>query len=199
MLATQILTVDEFLQLEDDQCMYELVRGALIRMPEPSDLHEAIVQFLNVEFTIEARRAKLNYSLRQRNALLIPEAIDLKSARRPDLAVIDKPIRWRESEIEQGMRTVPHLIVEVASSNWSNDLIEKQEIYEAMGVPEYWIVDYRGLIPAKYCDRGKGKKVIVLRLLNGEYQRTEFINDELIPCQTFPDLVLTVDQILSPA
>lgn len=62
---------------------------------------------------------------------------------------------------------------------------------------EYWIIDYNGQIPAKYCLRGKGKKAIILTLENGEYQRSEYLEGEMIPCLTFPDLKLSVDQVLA--
>ena len=191
----QSLTIQQFLQLvnDDDPIQYELVRGRLVAMPEPSDQHEEIVRFLDIELALIIRQSKFNWTTRRRNLL----ELDPASGRRPDLAVIAKPERWRENEIEQGIKSVPYLIVEVASSNWSNDLIDKQEEYEALGIPEYWIVDYKGQIPAKYCLRGKGKKVIVLTLENGAYKRVEYVLGETVPCQTFPDLILTVDQIVS--
>ncbi|NEZ68295.1 hypothetical protein D0962_37145 [Leptolyngbyaceae cyanobacterium CCMR0082] len=76
-------------------------------------------------------------------------------------------------------------------------LVDKQEEYEALKVQEYWIVDYRGQIPAKYCLRGKGPKVIVLKLTDGIYQKAEYLQGEVVPCVTFPDLTLTTDQILA--
>ncbi|NET37535.1 MAG: Uma2 family endonuclease [Cyanothece sp. SIO1E1] len=87
--------------------------------------------------------------------------------------------------------------MEIASGDWSTDLVEKQEEYEALQVPEYWIVDYRGQIPAKYCQRGNGPKVIVLTLTGGVYQKMEYLQDEVVPCTTFPSLELTVDHILA--
>lgn len=194
-VTLQSLTIQQFLQLvnDDDPIQYELVRGRLVAMPEPSDQHEEIVRFLDIEFALSIRQSKLNWTTRRRNLL----ELDPASGRRPDLAVIAKPERWRENEIEQGIKSAPYLIVEVASSNWSNDLVDKQEEYEALGIPEYWIVDYKGQIPAKYCLRGKGKKVIVLTLENGAYKRVEYVLGETVPCQTFPDLILTVDQIVS--
>ncbi len=41
--------------------------------------------------------------------------------------------------------------------------------------------------------RGKGKKVIILKLFNGLYQKAEYLEGEVVPCFTFPDLKLTVD------
>jgi Uma2 family endonuclease len=147
---------------------------------------------LSFVFEVQYRRQKLSYSVRKRNALMIDKA----RGRRPDIAVIDRPATRREDR-QPGIRSVPRMTVEIASGNWSTDLIEKQEEYEALGIAEYWIVDYQGQIPAKYCQRGKGKKVIILKLFDGLYQKAEYLEGEVVPCFTFPNLQLTVDQILS--
>ena len=191
---TRPLTFDEFMDVNDDNELneYELVNGRLVLMPEPDDWHEEILEFLSFMFELQYRRFKLSFSVRKRNALLIEDA----RGRRPDVAVIERPATRREDR-KPGIRTVPKMIVEIASGNWSTDLVDKQEEYEALQVPEYWIVDYRGQIPAKYCQRGKGKKVIVLTLENGMYQKAEYVEGEEVPCATFPELKLTVDQILA--
>jgi Uma2 family endonuclease len=36
-------------------------------------------------------------------------------------------------------------VVEVVSTNWETDDARKVEEYAILGIPEYWIVDYRGL------------------------------------------------------
>jgi Uma2 family endonuclease len=188
------LTFAEFVDLGDRNELheYELVEGRLILMPEPDDWHEEIVEFLAFMFELQYRRSRLNYSVRKRNALLIDNA----RGRRPDITVIERPATRRENR-QPGIRTTPLMIVEIASGNWSTDLIDKQEEYEALGVPIYWIVDYRGQIPAKYCQRGKGKKVIVLTLEDGMYQKAEYLEGEEVPCSLFPSLKLTVNQILA--
>lgn len=190
------LSFEAFIDFDDGNELneYELVDGRLLLMPEPDDWHEEILEFLSFMFELQYRRYKLAYSVRKRNALLI----DNVRARRPDIAVIERPATRREDR-KPGIRTIPRLIVEVASGNWSTDLVDKQEEYEALKVPEYWIVDYRGQIPAKYCQRGKGQKVIVLVLENGTYQSAEYVAGETVPCRTFPQLNLTVDQILAAA
>ncbi|WP_416670481.1 Uma2 family endonuclease [Egbenema bharatensis] len=190
----QPLTFDEFIDLDDGNELleYELVDGRLVLMPEPDDWHEEILEFLSFIFELQYRRSRLNYSVRKRNALLLEN----RRGRRPDIAVIERPPTRREDR-QPGIRTTPLMIVEIASGNWSSDLVEKQEEYEALGVPVYWIVDYRGQIPAKYCQRGKGKKVIVLTLEHGVYQKAEYGEGERVPCTLFPELRLTVDQILA--
>ena len=188
------LTFAAFIDFDDGNEIneYELVAGRLIPMPDPDDWHEEILEFLSFMFELQYRRCRLSYSVRKRNALLIDKA----RARRPDIAVIERPAT-RRADRQRGIRTIPKMIVEIASGNWSTDLVDKQEEYEVLQVPEFWIVDYRGQIPAKYCQRGKGKKVIVLTLENETYQKAEYVEGETVPCLTFPQLKLTVDQILA--
>jgi len=194
-VTAQIVTFEQFLNFDDGNELneYELVDGKLLLMPEPSELHEAILEFLSFIFELAYRRRKLKYFVRKRNSL----AIEQTKARRPDIAITKRPQVFLDNQPVRGITSVPLMIVEIASNNWSTDLVDKQEEYQALGVPEYWIVDYRGKIPAKYCLRGKGKKVIVLTLRDGEYQRAEYLEGETIPCQTFPELTLTVEQVLA--
>lgn len=190
-LVSYNVSFEEFLAFDDGNELneYELVDGRLVLMPEPTDLHEGIVALLDTEMSILFRQQGLRYETRKRNAIETSPGF----GRRPDLAVIDLPENWLD---RSGIRSRPHLIVEVASTNWSNDLVDKWEEYQALGVPEYWIVDYKGLIPARYCERGQGKKVIVLILKDGQYRQYEFVGEEVVPCQTLPNLCLTVNQIL---
>lgn len=192
--ASARTTFDEFINFDDGNELneYELVAGRLVLTSEPSDWHEDILEFLSFMFEFQYRRQKLSCSVRKRSALMLDEI----RGRRPDIAVIDRPATRREDR-QPGIRSTPRMVVEIASGNWSTDLVEKQEEYEALGINEYWIVDYRGQIPDKYCQRGKGKKVIILKLFNGLYQKAEYLEGEVVPCFTFPDLKLTVDQILA--
>ncbi|NES86581.1 MAG: Uma2 family endonuclease [Moorea sp. SIO2B7] len=64
-----------------------------------------------------------------------------KQSRRPDIAIIQRPQFYPDERPRMGIKTRPFMIVEIASSNWSTDLIDKQEEYLALGVPEYWIID----------------------------------------------------------
>jgi Uma2 family endonuclease len=52
-------------------------------------------------------------------------------------------------------------------------------------IPEYWIVDH---IDAK---------VSILQLVDGLYETTEFTESQAIKSATFPELALTVEQILT--
>ena len=187
-------TFDEFITFDDGNELneYELVAGRLILMSEPSDWHEENLEFLSFMVELQYRRQKLRYSVRKRSALMLDDI----SRRHPDIAENNTTATPKEYS-KPGIRTKTRMIVEIASGNWSTDLVEKQEEYEALGVNEYWIVDYRGQIPAKYCQRGKGPKVIVLKLFDGIYQKAEYLAEEVVPCFTFPEMRLTVEQILA--
>jgi hypothetical protein len=81
-------------------------------------------------------------------------------------------------------------VVEVVSENRREDYVIKRGEYELANVPEYCIVDPK---------RGK-QKIRLFALIEGEegYTYTDFLPGEEIVSVVFPDLVLSVDEILNP-
>ena len=65
-----------------------------------------------------------------------------------------------------------------------------------MGIPEYWIVDYKGLGGKLFIGNPKQPTISVYVLEDDEYKLTQFRGDEIINSPTFPDLKLSVNQIL---
>jgi Uma2 family endonuclease len=56
--------------------------------------------------------------------------------------------RWREKEprsINLNQWRVPDLVAEVADTTLASDLDEKKQLYAALGIAEYWVVDVKGL------------------------------------------------------
>lgn len=51
------------------------------------------------------------------------------------------------------------LVAEVVSTNWQDDYARKVEEYAMLGIPEYWIVDFRGLGGVAFI--GKPKQPVV--------------------------------------
>jgi Uma2 family endonuclease len=193
----KILTFEDFLEYDDGtDHRYELVDGRVVLMPEPSDLHEDIVQFLYEQFSSEIKRLGRLWVPRRNRVIDVPGRGELANGKRPDLAIVTKALSLEEAENRRGIRSTPHLIVEVASKNWSNDAKSKTFAYALLGVPEYWVLDYRGQIPAKDCVRGQGIKTIVFVLNGQRYDRQEYLSDEVIPCRTFSNLHLTTEQIV---
>ena len=107
--------------------------------------------------------------------------------------VIDNP-RWeKESVITQGS-SVP-LVVEVVSTNWSDDYALKLEEYEILGIYEYWIIDYLGLGGRRFIGNPKRPTISVYQLVEGEYQLHQFRENQRIESLIFPDLNLTALEI----
>jgi len=50
---------------------------------------------------------------------------------------------WRANRSADSALCEPlQLAVEVVSTNWEDDYIDKLAEYQNLGIPEYWIVDY---------------------------------------------------------
>jgi len=195
------LTFDEFIAWYPDNSStrYELHDRVIFEVPKPTGKHSEVAGFTSGELFLEIRRSQLPY--------FIPKECVVKPAREssyePDVIVLDKigvtdnEPRWeRESIITLG--TSIRLVIEVVSTNWSDDYALKLEDYEAMGIPEYWIVDYLALGSRNYLGNPKVPTVFVYQLdANGVYQSTAYKGSDRIVSPTFPELELTVEQILS--
>ena len=80
------------------------------------------------------------------------------------------------------------LAVEVVSpgkEQIERDYVEKLAEYRDRGINEYWIVD-----PIE-------QKITVMHLNKGSYTQTVFSGDELIASPTFPQLRITVSEVLA--
>ena len=74
---------------------------------------------------------------------------------------------------------------DVGPSSKKTDYQTKEQEYRRIGIPEYWIVDLQQA------------KVIVLLLVDGYYESTEFKRTDSIVSRTFSQLNLTAEQVLT--
>lgn len=88
------------------------------------------------------------------------------------------------------------LLVEVVSTNRPDDYARKFEDYEAIGICEYWIVDYLGLGGRRYIGNPKQPTITICRLVNGVCETQLFRQGDTIYSPGFPNLRLTVNQII---
>lgn len=194
------ITFDEFVVWypENSEHRYELHNGLIVEMPKPTGEHSRVAGFVAVKLGIEIERLNLPY--------FIPKECVIKPRRdeseyEPDVIVLDERTiedepRWeRESIITKGNSVA--LVIEVVSSNWSDDYALKLEEYEALGIPEYWIVDYLGLGGRCYIDSPKQPTLSVYQLIDGEYQEKQFRESDRIESLAFPQLNLTASQMFS--
>lgn len=187
----------------------------------PSGTHEDAGGFLVAELNFEIRRQGLPYSI-PRNCMLKPLAP--RSGYLPDIAVIDRnklrdELLWQKSSVIQNGATVP-LVIEIVSTNWRDgaypkglasrrerrkqvpataphDYGHKFVEYEAMGIAEYWIVDYRALGAVRYIGKPKQPTVTVCKLIDNEYQMEKHVESDRILSAIFPNLELTTEAILN--
>jgi Uma2 family endonuclease len=107
----------------------------------------------------------------------------------------NEPMWASSSAIEHGSSV--KIIIEVVSGNWQDDYELKMAVYESLGIPEYWIVDYAGLGGIRHIGKPKQPTLTICTLVLGEYEVQMFRGDELVISGTFPDLNLTATQVLS--
>ena len=73
----------------------------------------------------------------------------------------DSP-RWKSGEprrVNLDLWRVPDLVAEIADTTLATDLDEKKQLYLALGIPEYWVIDV------------KGRQVLAFRLVDGKYEQ----------------------------
>jgi Uma2 family endonuclease len=80
----------------------------------------------------------------------------------PDLVLYigeDYP-QWKQGEPDRINLTqwrVPNLVGEISDTTLADDLDQQKHLYEALGIPEYWVIDVRG------------QRVFAFQLQEGKY------------------------------
>lgn len=191
----QSLTFEQFLQ-HTGEGRYELVDGEIVRILATRQ-HEDVADFIADTLKAEVNRLALNYRVSDRIIIRTLTQNGKEQGRHPDVSVVDKTI-WESNRAAYAtLLEPPQLAVEVVSTNWEDDYIDKLEEYQRLGIPEYWIVDYLALGSRTYLGNPKEAAVFVFLLdETGKYQYTRFRDTERIVSHTFPELNLTVAQIL---
>ena len=191
----QLMSFQEFLVWKPETGRYELHNGAIVEM-QPTGSHEQVVGFLNRKLNVLIDQEELSAFIPNTAMVRLPGS---ETGYKPDLLMVDQsaleqePLWERESVITLGSSI--QLVVEVTSTNWPDDYARKFEDYEAMGIPQYWIVDYKGLGGRRYIGNPKQPTITVCRLEDGVYQTQLFHRGNPLISPEFPGLKLTADQI----
>lgn len=194
---SQLLSFKEFLNQYGSNPRYELADGELIDM-EPTGPHEAVAGKVASKLSIELEHR--NYPWFIPRTCIIRPFTDVATARRPDVVILDEtslanePLWQREPVIT--LATSIKLIVEVVSTNWETDYARKVEEYALFGIPEYWIVDYRGLGGVAFIGRPKQPTLTVCQLLNQDYIQQQYRLGQSIGSPLLPELELKLDDLL---
>ncbi|MBD2523842.1 Uma2 family endonuclease [Nostoc sp. FACHB-133] len=194
----KVVTFDEFIAKYPDNTgkRYELHDGVIVEMPQPTGDHEQIIVFLVQKLILEYSRINLPYGIPK---IVLVKPLESESAYSPDVLIlnlpnlVNEPLWKKESTVSQA-ESIP-LVIEVVNSNWRDDYLKKAADYEAVGIPEYWIVDYAALGGRRFISNPKQATVSLYILIEGEYQVSQFRGTDRIISPTFPELNLTAEQI----
>jgi Uma2 family endonuclease len=192
----KLVSFEEFVNWKPSNGFYELHNGVIVEMSQPLGEHEDIIGFLIEQLVTEYTRLNLPYRI-PKTALVKP--LESETAYSPDVMLLNRPNlltepRWQNQSTVIYAESIP-LVVEVVSTNWRNDYLDKAGDYEEIGIPEYWIVDYLGLGGRRFIGNPKQPTISIYQLVEGEYQVSQFRKSDRILSPTFPQLSLTAQDI----
>jgi Uma2 family endonuclease len=78
-------------------------------------------------------------------------------------------IPWGTRVVDLNQYPIPDLVIEISDTSIADDKGEKRLQYEALGIPEYWIVDVQNLqiIPWAIAPDGSSRRIEVSQVLTG--------------------------------
>jgi Uma2 family endonuclease len=130
------LTFEKFLEHCPEDGRYELVDGKIVRILA-TRRHEDVADFIQDCFNAQIRQSQLNYKASGRIGLATSKADGIEQGRHPDVGVIDLD-QWRSNRAAySALREPIQLVVEIVSTNWEDDYIDKLDEYQRLGVREY--------------------------------------------------------------
>ncbi|MGL4881126.1 MAG: Uma2 family endonuclease [Waterburya sp.] len=196
-ISPKLLTFEEFIASYGNNPRYELIDGELRDM-QPTGPHEEVSGSIAGRIYSEIFRSNLNWLI-PKNCLIKPPAASA-TALRPDVIVLDKvqlntePF-WQTEPIICNGSTIK-LVVEVVSTNWQDDYARKVEEYAFLDIPEYWIVDFRGLGGLQFIGNPKQPTFTVCQLINSVYQQQQYRLKDTITSNLFPNLQLKLEDFM---
>ncbi|WP_009630248.1 Uma2 family endonuclease [Synechocystis sp. PCC 7509] len=115
----------------------------LQQYPDGKGIFELNVgRFLLFAFDDEIRRNNLSYITDKGILIKTSTCEGRERGRNPDVSVVSE-VEWNSNVSCYAALTKPiQLAVEVVSTNWEDDYIDKLAEYQRLGIAEYWIVDY---------------------------------------------------------
>ncbi len=114
----------------------QLINNELIMAPAPLDVHQLILNEINIEIALYLRKSKLGY------VRIAPYDVHFSKTNilQPDICFIASENKHIIGK--NGLTGIPDLVIEILSPGTKKyDLNEKKKIYQNYGVKEYFIVE----------------------------------------------------------
>ena len=189
--------------LSDENIRYERIGNTIYMMSTPSELHESIICEVLGQLWVylkgkpcRAYGSNLGLDLKEfipilKNHVSFQEYFKKKidSGKEdetfllPDISVLCDIDRSKFGS--HGYQKVPKMLIEVSSPSTNDkDFDEKKNIYEAIGVSEYWIIS-------------DIQNITVYLLKDGKFVKTKYQTEEdilTVPVSVFPNLTINFDR-----
>jgi Uma2 family endonuclease len=177
------MTYDDLAALPDDGLRHELIDGVHFVTPSPALVHQLIVGNLH--------RLIANYVQARSTGVVLVAPFDvvlsIHDVVEPDLIYFSRK-RYKQVVTEKNAQGPPDLAIEILSPGTRRrDETLKRQLYERVGVAEYWIVD------------PKTERVSVHTLDGARYRRRELSRaaGEVIGTSLLPGLSLPLSAIFA--
>ena len=132
------LTFQDYQALPDDQD-YEIVDGVLYVAPRARSGHQVTANRLAVILTVHTESRGIGTVVPDTDLIVTDRDIYVS----PDIMYFAGD-RFNGINRDDWIRIIPDLVVEVLSPSTEDyDRRKKRETYARLGVPHYWMVDYR--------------------------------------------------------
>jgi len=192
----QKLTFRQFIeQLPDEEGYYELVDGKIMRRLATRQ-HEIIAEGIADLLKAEAKRSGGNDWVSGRIVIQTIKEDGTEQGRHPDVTVVDKSMWQADPTSYSALIDPPKMVVEVVSTNWEDDYVDKFDEYRRLKIPEYWIVDYLAVASRSYLGNPKQPTIFVCSLdESGAYQMNAYRGGDRIISPTFPESQVTVREV----
>lgn len=193
-LAPPLSFLDFLETTPEDGNRYELVNGVRVQLMA-TRAHDDVADFIYDTLRDEVRRGQLGFKISRFASVKTRRDDGLVQGRTPDVSVIDQTVWTADPRAYAALEEPIQLAVEVSSTNWRDDYLYKLAEYEALGIVEYWIVDYLALGAARYIGSPKQPTLSIYTLDGGEYQLQQFRGSDRLWSRTFPQLTITAADI----
>ena len=157
--STGKLGYEHYVCFPDDGRRHELIDGDHYVNPAPATYHQRVSRKIHFQLFEQIELQGLGEVYNAPTDLQVTP----HDVVQPDLIVVLNERRTIITPTK--IKGVPHLVVEILSdSTAENDRVLKKDLYERVGIPEYWIVDPKehrvdqfALADGHYAHRGSHK------------------------------------------